>query len=138
MGPVKWKIEGGKEVISYPQDYLFVAGALKHTEDWRLLPWSEIERNVFRLQQRIYQAASCGDVKRVHNLQRLLLSSYSARLLAVRRVTQDNRGKRTPGVDGELWDTPHKKAQAVQALRQRGYRPQPLRRLRHVIDAAPR
>ena len=43
-----------------------MAGTLKYTEDWQTLPWQEIERNVFRLQQRIYQAASWGDVKRVH------------------------------------------------------------------------
>ena len=90
-----------------------MAGTLKHTEDWRLLPWSEIECNLFRLQQRIYQAANCGDVKRVHNLQRLLLSSYSARLLAVRRVTQDNRGKRTPGVDGVASLTPPERMAAL-------------------------
>ena len=41
-----------------------MAGTLKYTEDWQALPWSEIERTVYRLQQRIYQAASCGDVKR--------------------------------------------------------------------------
>ncbi len=70
------------------------------TEDWKTLPWKEIQREVFRLQQRIYQAAGQNDVKRVHNLQRLLLSSWSARCLAVRRVTQGNRGKCTPGVDG--------------------------------------
>lgn len=106
-----------------------MAGALKHTEDWRQLPWSEIERNVFRLQQRIYQAASCGNVKRVHNLQRLLLSSYSARLLAVRRVTQDNRGKRTPGVDGVASLTPPERLALAQDLRHLGKDPQAVRRI---------
>jgi RNA-directed DNA polymerase len=72
----------------------------RHIEDWKTLPWKEIERNVFRLQQRIYQAESRGDYKQVHNLQRLLMHSWSARCLAVRRVSQDNRGKRTAGVDG--------------------------------------
>lgn len=52
---------------------------------------------------------------------------FSGKALAVRRVT-DNRGKKTPGVDGEIWDTPHKKTQAIAALCQRGYRAQPLRR----------
>ena len=105
-----------------------MAGALTHTEDWRLLPWQEIERNVFRLQQRIYQAASCGDVKRVHNLQRLLLSSYSARLLAVRRVTQDNRGKRTAGVDGVASLTPSERLALAQQLRYLNTTPSPVRR----------
>ena len=121
MGPVKWKIEGEKRLH-------LRAGALKHTEDWRRLPWSEIERNVFRLQQRIYQAASRGDVKRVHNLQRLLLSSYCARLLAVRRVTQDNRGKRTPGVDGVASLTAPERLALAQDLRHLNKDPSPVRR----------
>jgi RNA-directed DNA polymerase len=62
----------------------------ERTEDWKSLPWKSIQQNVFRLQKRIYQAAGQGDVKRVHDLQRLLLRSWSARCLAVRRVTQDN------------------------------------------------
>ena len=72
----------------------------RHTEDWKALPWKKHQRNVFRLQKRIYQAARQGDWKRVHNLQRLLLRSWSARCLAVRQVSQDNRGKRTARVDG--------------------------------------
>jgi RNA-directed DNA polymerase len=72
----------------------------RQLEDWKALPWRCIQRGVFRLQQRIYQAERRGEYKQVHNLQRLLLRSWSARCLAVRRVSQDNRGKRTPGVDG--------------------------------------
>jgi RNA-directed DNA polymerase len=72
----------------------------RQPEDWKALPWKQIQRDVFRLQQRIYQAERRADYEQVHNLQRLLLRSWSARCLAVRRVSQDNRGKRTPGVDG--------------------------------------
>jgi RNA-directed DNA polymerase len=72
----------------------------RHTEDWQSLPWKKFQRNVRRLQQRIYRAERRGDWKRVRNLQRLLLRSWSARCLAVRQVTQDNRGKHTAGVDG--------------------------------------
>jgi len=64
----------------------------------------------------------------VKALQRLLTHSYSGRILAVRRVTE-NRGKRTAGVDGESWETPAQKGKAVERLRQRGYRAQPLRRV---------
>lgn len=106
-----------------------MAGALMHTEDWRMLLWKEIERNVFRLQQRIYQAASSDDVKRVHNLQRLLLRSYSARLLAVRRVTQDNRGKKTPGIDGVASLTPPERMTLANDLRHLNQDPSPLRRI---------
>jgi len=67
---------------------------------WQDIPWKRYERNVFRLQKRIYQASQRGNVKAVHRLQRLLMKSWSARCLAVRRVTQDNQGKKTAGVDG--------------------------------------
>ena len=87
------------------------------TEDWKMLPWRNIQRNVFRLQQRIYQAERRGDHKQVHNLQRLLLHSWSARCLAVRQVTQDNRGKRTPGVDGVANLTPKQRMALVEELR---------------------
>ena len=60
------------------------------------IPWPKLQRNVFKLQKRIYQASQRGDTRTVHKLQRLLLSSQSARMLATRRFT-DNRGKNTPG-----------------------------------------
>ena len=102
----------------------------RQLEDWKSLPWKKIQRNVFRLQKRIYQAASQNDVKRVHNLQRLLLRSWSARCLAVRRVTQDNRGKRTPGVDGVASLTPHQRMRMVGDLRNLAkHTPAPLRRV---------
>jgi RNA-directed DNA polymerase len=63
----------------------------------KTLPWREIERSVFRLQKRIYQASQAGKTDLVHKLQRLLIHSWSAKCLAVRRVTQDNQGKKTAG-----------------------------------------
>ena len=62
------------------------------------------------------------------DLQRLLTHSFSGKALAVRRVTE-NQGKNTPGVDQITWNTPHKKLNAIYSLRQRDYRPQPLRRI---------
>lgn len=67
---------------------------------WQDINWKKVERQVFKLQKRIFRASSCGDVKKVHRLQKLLLKSYSAKALSVRRVTQDNQGKKTAGVDG--------------------------------------
>jgi RNA-directed DNA polymerase len=67
---------------------------------WDTNQWRKLERNVFKLQKRIYQASLRGDVKTVHKLQRLLIKSKSAALLAVRRVTQTNQGKNTAGIDG--------------------------------------
>jgi RNA-directed DNA polymerase len=69
-------------------------------DEWKDLPWRKLERAVFKLQKRIYQASGRNDVRTVHRLQRLLMTSWSAKCLAVRRVTQDNRGKKTAGVDG--------------------------------------
>jgi RNA-directed DNA polymerase len=68
--------------------------------EWKTLPWRKLERGVFKLQTRIFRASQRGETKTVHRLQRLLLKSWAARCLAVRKVTQDNRGKRTAGVDG--------------------------------------
>src|ERR671916_3468781 len=70
------------------------------TYEWGRLPWRKLEVTVFKLQKRIYKASQAGDVRRVHRLQRLLMKSWAAKCLAVRRVTQDNRGKHTAGVDG--------------------------------------
>src|SRR5260370_16872572 len=67
---------------------------------WEHLPWETIERQVYKLQKRIYQASLRDDTKAVHTLQRLLMHCWSAKCLAVRRVTQDNQGKNTTGIDG--------------------------------------
>lgn len=70
------------------------------TVEWNAIPWRKLERNVFKLQKRIYRASSRGDVRAVRRLQKTLMRSWSAKCLAVRRVTQDNQGKKTAGVDG--------------------------------------
>jgi RNA-directed DNA polymerase len=70
------------------------------TYEWNQRPWRKREVAVFKRQRRIYKASQAGDVPRVHRLQKLLLKSRAAKLLAVRRVTQDNQGKNTAGVDG--------------------------------------
>jgi RNA-directed DNA polymerase len=85
--------------------------------EWQDLPWKKIERAVFKLQKRIYQASQRGDTKAVHELQRLLISSWSARCLAVRRVTQDNRGKNTAGVDGVKSLSPSERLNLAQTLK---------------------
>ena len=75
-------------------------------DEWNTLPWRQYQRTVFKLQTRIDRAKRRGDEKAVRRLQRLLVRSRSAKLLAVRRVSQDNRGKRTAGVDGVKLLTP--------------------------------
>ena len=106
-----------------------MTGVRTRTEDWKSLPWKQLHRNVFRLQRRIYKALFRGDFKRVRNLQRLLLHSYSARCLAVRKVSQDNRGKRTPGVDGVAKLTQRQRMRMVGKLRNLRHKPAPIRRI---------
>jgi RNA-directed DNA polymerase len=72
--------------------------------DWRTIN-RNVRRNVRRLQVRIVQATKEGRWGKVLALQRLLTHSYSGKVHAVRRVTE-NTGKKTPGVDGEIWDIP--------------------------------
>lgn len=105
------------------------AGAAFHDAlEWSAIDWQTAHGHVRRLQARIVKATQAGKWGKVKALQHLLTHSFSGKALAVRRVTE-NEGKRTPGVDGEIWDTPQKKATAIQQLRQHGYRPLPLRRL---------
>src|SRR2546427_5175174 len=85
-------------------------------DEWKTIPWAQCDRAVFKLQTRIYRAARRGDRSIVHRLQRLLLRSRAARYLAVRRVTQDNRGKRTAGVDGVKAMPPRQRWRLAQTL----------------------
>jgi RNA-directed DNA polymerase len=105
------------------------AGAVSHAmEDWHAIHWQHLNQNVRRLQARIVKATKEGRWGKVKALQRLLTRSFSGKALAVKRVTE-NQGKRTAGVDKETWNTPAAKQQAIDKLKQRGYKPQPLRRV---------
>src|SRR5215469_17598210 len=95
------------------------------TVDWALMDWRKAERSRYRLQKRIYKAASRGNVRVVHNLQRKVMRSWSARVLAVRRVTQDNAGKKTAGVDGRTALTA---AERIDLVKELGNRHQKRRR----------
>jgi RNA-directed DNA polymerase len=107
-----------------------MAATTEPIEDWASLPWRKLERAVYRRQKRIYQAAVRGNTQAVHSVQRLLLKSEAARCLAVRRVTQDNRGKRTAGIDGVKRVGPHHRPLFVHRWRDaRTIRPTPTRRV---------
>ncbi|WP_186376300.1 reverse transcriptase N-terminal domain-containing protein, partial [Hyella patelloides] len=67
---------------------------------WEEVNWLKAERLIYKLQKRIYKASCRGDVRTVRRLQKLITKSWYAKLLSVRRVTQDNSGKKTAGVDG--------------------------------------
>ncbi len=91
--------------------------AAPRSEDWTQAPWRTLERHVYRLQKRIYRAQQRGNTKAVHSLQRLLLKSRAARMLAVRRVTQDNQGRKTAGIDGVKSVGPRERLRFVARLR---------------------
>ncbi len=74
--------------------------SISNTEGWKTINWRKAEKYIFKLQKRIYAASRCGDVKRLRKLQKTLMRSWSNRILAVRRVTVENQGKKTAGVDG--------------------------------------
>ncbi|MCP3683682.1 MAG: group II intron reverse transcriptase/maturase, partial [bacterium] len=87
------------------------------TTDWNRIDWKKVNRVVRNLRQRIFKAAAQGDFKRVKSLQRLMLASYANRLQSVRRVTQVNKGKNTPGVDKVIVKTPAARGRIVDQLK---------------------
>lgn len=94
---------------------------------WEAIDWQKVLAYVKKLQVRIVKAQKEGHYSKVKSLQWLLTHSFYAKALAVKRVTS-NQGKRTSGVDHELWLTPQAKFNAISKLNRRGHRPQPLRR----------
>jgi len=81
--------------------------------DWEQVRWLAAEENVRRLRQRIFTATRVGDLKRVRNLQKLMLRSRSNTLISVRRVTELNAGRKTAGIDGRVALTPEAKGDLV-------------------------
>ena len=95
---------------------------------WDGMNWSKCEAYVRKLQARIVKAQKEGRHNKVKALQWMLTHSFYAKALAVKRVTS-NKGKKTSGVDKQLWDSPKRKYKAISELKRRGYNPQPLRRV---------
>lgn len=99
-----------------------------NTEGWKNINWRQAEKYVFKLQKRIYAASRCGNVKKVRKLQKTLMSSWSNKVLAVRRVTQDNQGKKTAGIDGVKSLAPKARVELVARLKLTG-KSKPTRRV---------
>ena len=97
-------------------------------QDWRAINWPHAEKQVRRLQMRIAKAFREKKYGRARALQWLLTHSYHAKLIAVKRVV-NNQGAKTPGVDKIIWITPKQKIQAALSLRRREYKTLPLRRI---------
>jgi len=98
------------------------------SSEWHSIDWKAVMQFVGKAQMRIAQVEMEKDFRRVARLERNLIRSWQAKALAVRKVT-DNRGKRTSGIDHDLWDTPEKKWNAVSRLNHAGYKARPLRRV---------
>nr|WTB28929.1 group II intron reverse transcriptase/maturase [Streptomyces sp. NBC_00830] len=99
--------------------------------DWPSVDWRQVEEDVRRLRQRIFTASQAGDLKKVRNLQKLMLRSRSNALLSVRRVTELNAGRATAGVDGKVVLLPQSKAELVDWMQHRAspWKPKPVKRV---------
>ncbi|MBY0134405.1 reverse transcriptase N-terminal domain-containing protein [Bacillus cereus] len=102
--------------------------ALPYITDWNDINWSNIGQYVEKLQQRIYHAERLGKIRKVRELQRLLMRSQATLLLSIRRVTQINKGKRTTGVDGYKALTPQERIELYNIMKDmniHNHRPKP-------------
>jgi len=87
--------------------------------DWGSINWPQVEGEVRRLRQRIFTASQAGDLKKVRNLQKLMLRSRANALMSVRRVTELNAGRKTAGVDGKVVVSASGKAALADRVRRR-------------------
>ena len=92
------------------------ANGPKERHTWAEVDWAKARRVMKNLRQRIFRAASEGDLKKVRSLQKLILQCYSNALLSVKRVTQQNKGKNTPGIDRVVVKTDHARGKMVKML----------------------
>lgn len=99
--------------------------------DWLSIDWEHVEGDVRRLRQRIFTASKVGDLKKVRNLQKLMLRSRSNALVSVRRVTEHNAGRMTAGVDGMVVVTPRGKAELADFVHHHAgsWTPKPVKRV---------
>jgi RNA-directed DNA polymerase len=117
-------------------DATTVVNGPKDAEDWYGIDWDQADRDVRRLRQRIFAASQAGDLKKVRNLQRLMLRSRANALVSVRRVTEVNAGRKTPGIDGKVVLMASQKADLADWC-QRGSRLWTARPVRRVLIPKP-
>jgi len=117
-----------KFTVAWDNDIPICKGQKPVTASWSDIDWKRVEKVVFKLQKRIYQASNRGDVKTVRRLQKTLIRSWAAKLLATRKVTQENRGKKTAGVDGIKSLSPVARLKLAERLRITG-KSRPTRRV---------
>lgn len=111
------------------------AKPIKKADEWSTINWATLSQLVFKLQKRIYKATKEGRIKQVRNLQKLLMRSTASITISVRRVTQDNKGKKTAGVDKITALTPQNRIKLVKRVnklaqnRWKTYKAKPLKRV---------
>src|SRR2546422_2238610 len=93
-----------------------LANGTEKQTNWNAIDWRKANRTVRNLRHRIFRATQEGNQKKVRSLQKLMLKSYSNRLVSVRRVAQINAGKNTPGVDKLVIKTPAARGRMVDVL----------------------
>lgn len=106
----------------------FDSASSRAPDNWTAINWRLVQKNVRVMQSRLAKATQAGNWRKAKALQRWLTHSFCAKALAVKRVTE-NQGKRTAGVDRELWESPQQKFAAIARLKKRRYSPLPLRRV---------
>ena len=118
----KGKLDATQRLVNGPED---------EPPGWDAVDWRAAEENVRRLRQRIFTASQAGDLKRVRNLQKLMLRSRSNALVSVRRVTELNAGRKTAGVDGKVALTPQARADLADWVQQQAkpWTARPVRRV---------
>ena len=107
-----------------PQDFA--------SETWNRKPWRKLAQHVYRIQKRIYRASQRGNTRTVQKLEKLLMKSNAARLLAVRRVTQDNQGKKTAGIDGVKAVPPARRLTMAKQIHPKHWKEQKAKPVRRV------
>ena len=107
-----------------------LANGTEKQTNWNAINWRKANRTVRNLRHRIFRATQEGTLKKVPSLQKLMMRSYSNRLVSVRRVVQINAGKNTPGIDKVVLKTPSAKAALVDLLNHYApWKEQPVRRI---------
>lgn len=116
------------QITSNRSGLLWIPKTKTATHQWNSINWKAVYKRINKLQTRITKATQRGNRNLAKKLQYLLTSSFDAKLLAVRKVTS-NKGKRTSGVDRQLWSTPSTKYKAALSLKTKGYKASPLKRI---------
>jgi len=116
-------IQGETQMITFNE-----VSASSYGAQWQSINWKAVEQQVLKLQMRIAKATREGKQSKVKALQWILTHSKSAKLLAVKRVSK-NKGSKTPGIDGIIWNTDARCMTAVNQLSRKGYQAKPLRRI---------